>query len=177
MKVEQDRNYTDVSRLAGFCLQTGICLCLRECGGRLSPVSLSQHVTRWQKQLFLTCRSQLSSIVMVTHGLSNKEKRRWAGWHSCQYPGVFNAVSATVLSVVFISDLFWHEHQAKVCVLFLHLFIHPSSHLSLYPSIHHCYLMRWCCTSRVIGCVQSKPDLIRPHHWNASHWYHTGFTI
>ena len=34
--------------------------------------------------LFVCGRSKLSSITTVTHEMSNKEIRRWAGWHSCQ---------------------------------------------------------------------------------------------
>lgn len=128
--------------------------------------------TTFLAPLFVCGRSKLSSITTVTHELSNKEVWCWAGWHSCQYPAVCYT-DCVCVSVYFYSSLgcFWHLgcdiESLRVFDLFVSPSIYPSSCLSINSSVLHGNLMRWHHTSRFIDCVQTNPDLIRPHHWNA----------
>lgn len=100
--------------------------------------------------LWLADRNNFLSLVVCLWGLQTASqlshmkcpiKRYKAGWvgtpvSSQMFARLTVCLCYCVFSLVFISSLFWQRHRALVCVLFMPASIHPSTHLSIYPSIY-----------------------------------------
>lgn len=109
---------------------------------------------------FLSCvceASKFSSSKTVTRDVSDKEKRRQAGWRYCQSPDVSYTGWGCAMC--------FQRCPTQVCMFCSHL---PSSHLALYPP----YLLFNEMT------LQTKQVAIRPHHWSAlPQWHQTGLIV
>lgn len=154
-------------------------------GTAVAVSALSHPVSLWlaDRNNFLSlCCLSVGAPNLAASGLSHMKcpiKRYDAGQVGTP---VSNHMLARLCIFIGVRLRFVLTATLSACMCSVYASIYPSKqsfiYPSIHPSIHHWYLMRWHPTSRFIGCMQTNPDLIRPHHWNACPRLHlTGFTI
>lgn len=164
-------------------------ICSRDSSGHPCPVLFCQPLTCWQKQLSLPCCLFVGAPNLAASQLSRMKcpiKRYEAGRvgtpvSSQMFAGLTVSMWLCIFIGVCLGFVLTVTSSAWMCSVYASTYPSKQSfvYLSIHLSIHHCYLMRWHLTSRFIGCVQTNPDLIRPHHWKSLpslHWFHSIMT-